>query len=98
MHEQDTRLLRTIKPLSKMAIAAAVAGVVVFLTTLGANTAAPVGTNALPAPSVKGDRLPLATKGAACSTRAWPDFEKRCQFDFRDRPNPARNVRTIALR
>ena len=98
MHRRDTRLRRTLKPTSKIAIAAAVAGFVAFLTTLGPNTAAPVGASARPAASAKGDRLPLAPKGAACSTHGWPDFEKRCQFDFRKRTNDAHKVRIIALR
>lgn len=98
MHGRDMRLHRIIKPISKIAIAAAVAGVVVFLTTLGPNTAAPAGASAPAGVSAKGDRLPLAVKGSACSTHGWPDFERRCEFDLRERTNDARKVRIIALR
>jgi hypothetical protein len=98
MHGQDMRLHRAIKPITKIAIAAAVAGIVVFLTTLSPNAVVPVDASAPLAASAKADRLPLAVKGAACSTHGWPDFEKRCQFDFREHPNRAHDVRIIALR
>jgi hypothetical protein len=88
---------RTFKPIIKIAVAAAIAGVVIFLTTL-APPKASVDTRALPQTSAKGDRLPLAVKGAACSTHGWPDFEQRCQFDFRKPANEGQKVRIVALR
>ena len=46
----------------------------------------------------KADRLPLATKGAACSSRGWPNYEAICQFDLRRPAGETRTVRIIALR
>jgi hypothetical protein len=47
---------------------------------------------------VKADRLPLAAKGAACSSRGWPNYEAVCQFDMRRPAGDTRTVRVIALR
>ena len=80
----------TFRPVIKMAVAAAIAGVVVFATTLAPKANAPLETRVLPEAS-----LPLCLKGAACSTR---DFKRRCQFDFRERDDEARRARIIALR
>lgn len=87
---------KVFKPIIKIAVAATIAGVVVFLTTLAPK--ANEDTRALPQASAKGDRLPLAVKGAACSTHGWPDFERRCQFDFRQPANEGQKVRIVALR
>jgi len=83
-------------PIIKIAIAAAIAGVVVFLTTVAPRATAPEG--ALPQASAKGSRLPLALKGATCSEHGWPDYEPRCQFDFREPANDGQMVRVIAIR
>ena len=49
-------------------------------------------------PDVKGDRLPLRSRGTACSDRGWPHYEQRCIFD-RSRPaDEVRSVRVINLR
>jgi len=82
-----------------MAAAVVVAGLAVFLTS-GAQSAnaAPQMTGALHQPSVKGDRLPRNLKGAACSSRGWPHYEKACQFDLRRPADEAQTVRVIALR
>jgi hypothetical protein len=98
MHMRDIRMNRVFKPIIKIAVAAAIAGVMVFLTTLAPKANAPVDTRALPQASAKGNRLPLAVKGAACSAHGWPDFEQRCQFDFRKPANEGQKVRIIALR
>jgi hypothetical protein len=82
----------------KIAVAAAIAVVVVFLTTLAPQANAPADTRALSQTTAKGDRLPLAVKGAACSKHAWPDFERRCQFDLRKPASEEQQVRIIALR
>ena len=94
------------KPIVKMAIAATITGLFVFATSAAPKASASVDTRALPQPSAIGDRLSLRMTGAACSRHAWPNFEQRCQFDFRnpesfDFRNPeskARTVRGIALR
>jgi hypothetical protein len=46
----------------------------------------------------KADRLAMPTKGAACSSRAWPYYDQDCRFDLRSPANPARTIRVIALR
>jgi len=98
MRAPDIQINRGFRPIIKIAVAAGVAGVVVFLTILAAQENAPVDTLALPQASTKGDRLPLAVKGAACSKNGWPDFEQRCQFDFRKPANELHEVRIVALR
>ena len=84
------------KPIIGMAAAAAIAGLFVFATAAVPQASASVDTP--PQASVKGDRLPLHVRGAACSRNGWPDFERRCQFDFRNPASEARTVRVIALR
>ena len=91
-------LNKSFRPLIKIAVAAAIAGFVVFITTLAPQANAPADTRALPQATSRGDRLPLAVKGAACSKHGWPDFEQRCQFDFRKPANEEQKVRIIALR
>jgi hypothetical protein len=46
----------------------------------------------------KGDRLPILQKGAACSSRGWPNYEPSCQFDMRRPWADMPTVRIIALR
>ena len=48
--------------------------------------------------SAKADRMRVRLWGNACSLRAWPNFEPRCQFDLREPIGEARTVRVIALR
>lgn len=98
MRTRNIRIDNDFKPLVKIAVAAAIAGVVVFLSTLVPQANAPADTRAFPQATSKGDRLPLAVKGAACSKNGWPDFEQRCQFDFRKPANEEQKVRIIALR
>ena len=86
------------KPIIRMAVAAAIAGLFVFATSAAPKANVSVDTRPLPQVSETGDRLPLHVKGAACSQHAWPNFEQRCQFDFRNPESEARTVRVIALR
>ena len=65
------------KPIIKIAVAAAIAGVVVFATTLAPRANSLVGTGAQPQTSIKGDRLTLALKGAACYCRRNCDLDDR---------------------
>ena len=85
------------KPIISMTVAAAIAGLFAFATAAAPKASASDDTP-LPQASAKGDRLPLHVKGAACSLHGWPDFERRCQFDFRSAANEAQTVRVIALR
>ena len=93
----------TAKSFIAVAAAAIVAGLIVgvpaFLTSIvpNAEAASPVA-GVLHQPQDKGDRLRSLVKGAACSSRGWPNYEQRCQFDLRRPANEARSVRLIALR
>lgn len=98
MRIRDLQTGKGFRPIIKITVAAAIAGVVVFLTTLAPQANAPADTRALPQATSKGDRLPLAVKGTACSKHEWPDFELRCRFDFRRPANEEQQVRVIALR
>lgn len=60
--------------------------------------AKPVKQAAVEHTGAKGDRLPVLQKGAACSSRAWPNYEPHCQFDMRRPFAEMRTVRLIALR
>ena len=83
------------KQITRIATAALVAGAVAFAITVSpeANDHKVVQGQH----SAKGDRLPLAVKGTACSQHSWPNFEQRCQFDFRSPADKARTVRVIAI-
>jgi hypothetical protein len=98
MRIRDLQGARLLNPIIKIAVAATIAGAVVFLTTAAPKANAPEDTDALPLASVKGDRLPLVTRGTACSKHGWPNFEHRCQFDFRQPTHETQTVRVIALR
>lgn len=60
--------------------------------------AKPVTEVAVEQTQAKGDRLPVLQKGAACSSRAWPNYEPSCQFDTRRPFDEMQTVRIIALR
>jgi hypothetical protein len=45
-----------------------------------------------------GDRQLVLQKGASCSSRAWPNYEPRCQFDKRRPFDEMPTVRIIVLR
>jgi hypothetical protein len=98
MRIRDLQFNKGFRPIIKIAVAAAIASLVVFLTTLTPHANAPADTGPLPQATSKGDRLPLAVKGTACSKHGWPDFEQRCQFDFRKPANEDQQVRVIAIR
>jgi hypothetical protein len=92
------------KATSKLIIGAITAASVVaslagfFTSTAPEAKAAPAVTSALNRLSSKGDRLPLLASGAACSSRAWPNYDRACQFDLKRGANDDRTVRVIALR
>jgi len=80
----------------KIAIAAVIAGLVVFAASASPKAGA---ADAASAPAAaKGDRLAFALRGTACSRHGWPNFERKCQFDVRMPANEARTVRVLALR
>jgi hypothetical protein len=98
MHVSDIQRNGMFKPTIRVAVAAAIVGLFVFVASAAPMANMSVDPRPLPQVSAKGDRLPLHVKGAACSQRAWPHFEQRCQFDFRNPESEARSVRVIALR
>jgi hypothetical protein len=77
-------------PIMKMAAAALVAGLIVFVTA-----GAPKVNDANA--SANAERPTVAAKGSACSLQGWPNFERNCQFDLRKPENEARKVRVLAL-
>ena len=98
MHVSDVQRHTMFKPISRIAAAAVIAGVFVFLTSVAPKANVPGDGPALPqASSAKSERLPGSVKGAACSQRAWPNFEQSCQFDLIRPANQARSVRVLAL-
>src|ERR1700693_1968430 len=98
MHARDVQGNRMFKPIILVAVAAAIAGLFVFVASAAPKANVSVDTRSLPQASAKGDRPPLHVKGGACSQHAWPNFEQRCQFDFRNPESEARTVRVIAFR
>jgi hypothetical protein len=78
-------------PIAKIAAAAAISGLIVFLTSW-----TPEANDADIA--AKANRLAIAVKGAACSLQGWPNFEPSCQFDLRKPATEAKAVRVLALR
>jgi hypothetical protein len=89
-----------IKPIiGAVAAATLIAGVAVFFTSIAPDAKAEAALNdGVHQPGAKGDRLPLLSTGAACSSRAWPNYDRACQFDVRSSAEDARTVRIIALR
>jgi len=77
--------------IAKIAAAAVIAGLIVFVTS-GTPKANDANVSA------KADRSIVAAKGAACSAHAWPNFEPSCQFDLRKPAAEARPVRVLAFR
>jgi hypothetical protein len=84
--------------ISAIAAATVLGGLaVVFIAGVSDAKAKPV-TEVAVQTLAKGDRLPVLQKGAACSTRAWPNYEPICQFDVRRPFGEMPIVRIIALR
>jgi len=98
MNALDVQRHAMFKPIAKMAAAAAIAGLIVFITS-GAPKANVTDVKATQLQvATKSDRLAAAVKGAACSRHGWPNFEPSCQFDLRKPASEARAVRVLALR
>jgi hypothetical protein len=81
-----------------VAAASLATGLTVFFTSVAPEAKADsAALNSVHLSSAKGDRLPILSKGSACSVQAWPNYDRRCQFDMRS-DKDARLVRIIALR
>jgi hypothetical protein len=82
-----TQVLSSIAGQSLAAVAATiVAGIAVFAVSGAPEASAPQ------------DFSPAVATGTACSSRGWPAFEEKCQFDLRQPGHEARVVRIIAIR
>ena len=83
-----------------IATAGLVASLAVFFTSVApeAKAGSAAVENSVHKPSAKGDRLPLLSKRPVCSLRAWPNYDRACQFDVRSSTEDTRSVRIIALR
>ena len=58
----------------------------------GAPTAPPARTSSV---AVKGDRLDIGARGAACSQRAWPYYDSDCLYDGMRAAGEVHKVRLI---
>ena len=95
----NTPLLTTIASVSALMAVTFLGGMtVVLLSGVSDAKAKPVTELALQETHAKGDRLPVLQKGAACSSRAWPNYEPNCEFDSRRPFSEMRTVRIVALR
>jgi hypothetical protein len=88
-----------IKVHMRIAIAAVVSGLIVVLTAglFVVLTADAPGADVAELERAQHDRLPVIMKGAACSQRGWPHYERSCLFDKRESVDEARKVRVIDL-
>ena len=87
----------TAQSFTTVAVAALVASLAVFLTSIPPEAeAASRVSDAFSQLHAKGERA--LVQGAACSPQGWPYYKQICQFDLRKPANEARTVRIIALR
>jgi hypothetical protein len=94
-----TPRLTTIASVSAIMVVTLLGGMtVVLLSGVSDAKAKPAIELAVQEIHAKGDRLPVLQKGAACSSRAWPNYEPNCEFDSRRPFGEMRTVRIIALR
>jgi hypothetical protein len=92
-------LITTMASIGAIAAVPVVGGLAVFLFSgMPEAKAGPKVEAAVHQTQAKGDRLLIAVKGTACSSRGWPNYEQNCQFDMRRPANHMRSVRVIALR
>jgi hypothetical protein len=86
------------KSIMAVSVAAVVATVTTFLTTVVPQAKADAQMSvAFEHFSFQADPLPAPVSGSACS-HSWPDYEQSCQFDLRKTANQARAIRVIAVR
>jgi hypothetical protein len=77
--------------------AAAIAGLTVVSIALAPAAKAAVARQDTVQSHTKGDRLPMRSTGAACSSNGWPHYEQSCQFDLSRSADVARTVRVLDL-
>jgi hypothetical protein len=90
--------LFSIQSISAVSAAALVGAFGAYLTPLQpqASVEAQLGA-ALQRPHLKGDRLPQLVTGRACSSRAWPNYDRGCEFDLRRSADDIRIVRIVSM-
>jgi hypothetical protein len=100
-HRLGVKMIKLTIAASSTAVSAAVLGMAlaaVFASVAPQAKAEPQTSPVVYQPLAKADRLPVRTKGAACSSHAWPYYDQDCRFDLRSPANVARAIRVIALR
>ena len=80
-----------IKTIAAVSVAALIAGVITFLPGVS-----PTVEASTPQAGVKADRLDLRPRGAACSQRGWPHYERACLRDASRNAGQARTVRVVS--
>jgi hypothetical protein len=90
--------LFSIQSISAVTAAALVAAFGAYSTAVQprASMEAQLGA-ALQHPHLKGDRLPQLVTGRACSSRAWPNYDRGCEFDLRRSADDVRIVRIVSM-
>ena len=91
----QSRVARSVIAAAALALCSSLALVAVAVAPVAK---AEVHDNGTHAALAKADRIQSPLKGAACSERGWPHYERRCLFD-RARPHQERgDIRIIATR
>jgi hypothetical protein len=98
---QGTHMLKliSVQSLSAAAAAALIGSLAAFLTPVAPQARADTQAEApaLPRATSKGDRLPQLVTGRACSSKAWPNYDRGCQFDLRRSVDNVRAVRIVNM-
>jgi hypothetical protein len=91
--------LISVQSLSAVAAAALVGSMAAFLTPVAPQAKADtlVEAPASPRSASKGDRLPQLVTGRGCSSKAWPNYDRACQFDLRRSVDDVRTVRMVNM-
>src|SRR4051794_11313268 len=90
--------ITTIAASALIVAGALLAGSVVFLTSIAPDASAEtLAVSALLPVLAKSDRLPATTKGSACSSQSWPNYDRNCQFDLRQAAGDVVKVRVLEL-
>ena len=91
--------LISVQSLSAAAAAALVGSLAAFLTPVAPQARADTQLEAPASPrsTSKGDRLPQLVTGRACSSKSWPHYDQRCQFDLRRSVDDVRVVRMVNM-
>ena len=91
--------LISVQSVSAAAAAALVGSLAAFLTPGAPQARADTQLEAPASPrsASKGDRLPQLVTGRPCSSKSWPHYDQRCQFDLRRSADDVRAVRIVNM-